>query len=166
MPHPHSGTSEAPQQVTASPRHHHRRPPRCKDREEAPSPPSAGWSLSSSKEEKIKTKTNCSASSLQRPVALSNAASSPSPQLPRPRPTLQRSLSHASDRVRLLTLSCAGVMALGFKNASYPTSTTSHLTWLQERSRRLSSFSLRSETAANQPDFHSEEFERSVEGGF
>ena len=48
-------------------------------------------------------KPNCSASSLQRPVALSNAASSPSPQLPRPRPTLQRSLSHASDRVKFLT---------------------------------------------------------------
>ena len=34
---------------------------------------------------------------------------------------------------------------------------------LQERSRRLSSFSLRGED--NQPDFHSEEFERSLEAG-
>ena len=50
----------------------------------------------------VQNKPDCSASSLQRPVALSNAASSPSPQLPRPRPTLQRSLSHASDRVRFL----------------------------------------------------------------
>ena len=49
----------------------------------------------------VQKKPDCSASSLQRPVALSNAASSPSPQLPRPRPTLQRSLSHASDRVNL-----------------------------------------------------------------
>ena len=114
----------------------------------------------------VQNKPNCSASSLQRPVALSNAASSPSPQLPRPRPTLQRSLSHASDRVRFLTLSCAGFMVPGSLNASYPSSRTPHLTWLQERSRRLSGFSLRSETAANQPDFHSEEFERSVEGGF
>ena len=34
---------------------------------------------------------------------------------------------------------------------------------LQERSRRLSSFSLRGEDT--QPDFHSEEFERSLEAG-
>ena len=34
---------------------------------------------------------------------------------------------------------------------------------LQERSRRLSSFSLRGED--HQPDFHSEEFERSLEAG-
>jgi len=92
-------------------------------------PPSPATSLQGSRRGSISSIG--SASSLQRPVALSNAASSPSPQLPRPRPTLQRSLSHASDR---------------------------------ERSRRLSGFSLRSETAANQPDFHSEEFERSLEG--
>ena len=41
-----------------------------------------------------------SASSLQRP-SLSSLATSPSPHLSRPRPALQRSLSHASDRVRL-----------------------------------------------------------------
>jgi hypothetical protein len=90
-------------------------------------PPSPATSLQGSRRGSISSIG--SASSLQRP-SLSSLATSPSPHLSRPRPALQRSLSHASDR---------------------------------ERSRRLSSFSLRGEDT--QSDFHSEEFERSLEAG-
>ena len=65
-------------------------------------PPSPATSLQGSRRGSISS-IGSSSSSLQRPT-LSSLATSPSPHLTssRPRPALQRSLSHASDRVSLL----------------------------------------------------------------
>ena len=66
-------------------------------------PPSPATSLQGSRRGSISS-IGSSSSSLQRPT-LSSLATSPSPHLTstsRPRPSLQRSLSHASDRVSLL----------------------------------------------------------------